>query len=52
MWELLIDEQNSFREKGICIDHFSTLTSIIRNQFAENKNIFCCFIDKEKAFDW
>ncbi len=29
-----------------------TLTSIIRNRLAENKSIFACFSDMQKAFDW
>ena len=47
-----MDEQNGFREKRACVDHIFSLTSIIRNRFAESKDTFACFIDIQKAFDW
>lgn len=50
--DLFVDEQNGFREKRACVDHIFSLTSIIRNRFAESKDTFACFIDMQKAFDW
>ncbi len=38
--------------KKACIDHVYTLTSTIRNRLAENKSMFACLIDMQKAFDW
>ena len=49
---LFVEEQNGFRKNRSCIDHIFSLTSLIRNRFAENKDTFACFIDMQKAFDW
>ncbi len=32
--------------------HIYTFTSLIRNRCSENKSMFCCFIEMQKAFDW
>ncbi len=52
MYDIFVDKQNGFRKNRACIDHVYTLTSIIRNRLAENKSMFTCFIDMQKAFDW
>ncbi len=52
MYAIFVDEQNGFRKNRACIDHVYMLTSIIRNRLAENKSMFACFIDMQKAFAW
>ena len=49
---LFVEEQNGFRKKRACIDHIYSLTSMIRNRLADNKETFACYIDMQKAFDW
>ena len=49
---LFCEEQNGFRKFRSCEDHIFTLTSIIRNRFQVNKDLFVGFIDMQKAFDW
>ena len=46
MSDLLVDEQNGFRQNRSCEEHIYTLTGIIRHQASAP------FIDLEKAFDW
>ncbi len=46
------DEQNGFRCKSSCEEDIYSLTSIIRNKLSQNQSTYCCFIDKQKAFDW
>ncbi len=48
---LLVDEQNGFRPRRSCQEQIFTLTSILRNNLNQNKEIFCTFIDFKKAFD-
>ena len=48
---ILVDEQNGFRENKSCSDHIFTLSSVIQNRSHENKPIFAAFLDMEKAFD-
>ena len=50
--DLLVDEQNGFHAGRSCEDHMYSLTSVIRNQFEQNRSVFCAFIDLEKVFDW
>ena len=49
---ILHDEQNGFRGKRSCIDHIFTLTSVIRNKMQSNADVFACFVDFRKAFDF
>ncbi len=44
--------QNGFRHKRSCEEHIYTLTSSIRNRLSQNQSTYCCFIDKQKAFEW
>ncbi len=48
---LLVDEQNGFRPRRSCQEQIFTLTSILRNNLNNKKDIFCTFIDFKKAFD-
>ena len=48
---IIADEQNGFRKKRSCIDHISTLTTIIDTRKKLKKSTFCSFIDFSKAFD-
>ena len=47
--DLLVDEQNGFREGRSCQDHVYVLSSIIRNRNTQNLSTYAAF---EKAFDW
>ena len=49
---LFPEEQNGFRQNRSCEDHIFSLSSIIKNQLCQKKDLFCAFIDLEKAFDW
>jgi len=49
---LFADEQNGFRKGRSCIDHVYTLSTIIKNNVANRKNIYVAFVDMMKAFDW
>ncbi len=46
------DEHKWFRKHRSCDDHIFVLTSIIKNRMSEGRDIFCAFIDMQKAFDW
>ena len=48
---IIPDEQNGFRKKRSCIDHVSTLTSIIDTRRKLRKSTYTAFIDFSKAFD-
>ena len=48
---LLADEQNGFRSDRSCVDHIFSLSVLIRNRLRMKQNLFCAFIDLEKAFD-
>ena len=50
--DLLVDEQNGFREGRSCQDHVYVLSSIIRNRSTQNLSTYAAFVDFEKAFDW
>ena len=49
---LLVDEQNGFREKRSCQDHIYTLSTIIKNRKINKMDTYCAFVDFQKAFDW
>ena len=49
---ILVDEQNGFRQNRSCEDHIFALNSVIQNHINSGQSIFCAFIDLEKAFDW
>jgi hypothetical protein len=51
-FRLFAEEQNGFRSGRACIDHIFSLTSIIRNAIAKKSEIFACFVDFQKAFDF
>ncbi len=50
--DLLHDEQNGFRSKRSCTDHIFSLCSIIKNSMNSDQDIFACFVDFRKAFDF
>ncbi len=50
--DLLHDEQNGFRSKRSCSDHIFSLCSIIKNSINVDQDIFTCFVDFRKAFDF
>ena len=48
---LLVDEQNGFRDSRSCEDHVFSLATIIQNRLYSNKDTFIAFVDFSKAFD-
>ncbi len=50
--DLLEDSQNGFRSGRSCEDHIYTLVSMIKANLDRNKDVFCCYIDMQKAFDY
>lgn len=48
---LLVEEQNGFQKKRGCLYHLYSLNSIIRNGKCQQKDIYVCLIDMQKAFD-
>ena len=48
---IIADEQNGFRKKRSCLDHITSLTSIIDSRTHLRKSTFCAYIDFSKAFD-
>ena len=48
---IIPDKQNGFKKKRSCIDHVSTLTSIIDTRRKLRKSTYTAFIDFSKAFD-
>ncbi len=50
--DLLEDSQNGFRSERSCEDHIYSLVSMIRSSFDNNEDVFCCYIDMQKAFDY
>ena len=51
MFGVIVDEQNGFRQSRSCLEHLSSLTSILRNRQLKKLPTYCCFIDMAKAFD-
>ncbi len=49
--QIIVDEQNGFRQKRSCIDHLNTLTNIIESRKLMRKSTFVGFIDFSKAYD-
>ena len=49
--DLLVDEQNGFRRGRSCVDHISSLTSIIETRKLRKKWTYAAFIDYSKAYD-
>ena len=49
--EILQDEQNGFRKSRSCLDHLSSLTSIIESRKSMNQQTFTAFIDFRRAYD-
>ena len=50
--DLLVDEQNGFREGRSCQDHVCVLSSIIPNRDTQNLWTYAAYVDFEKAFEW
>ncbi len=48
---LVKDEQNVFRKSRSCLDHLSSLATIIDNRKLVGKSTYVCFIDFNKAYD-
>lgn len=48
---LLVDEQNGFRGGRSCVDHLTTLCSIIETRKTLRQSTYTAFIDFSKAFD-
>lgn len=48
---ILVDEQNGFRQNRSTIDQLSSLTNIIEVRKKLRKSTFCAFIDFKKAYD-
>ena len=49
---LIVEEQNGFRENRSCLDHIFVLHDILRIRKQLNSHTFCAFIDFKKAFDF
>ena len=49
---LIVTEQNGFREDRSCLDHIFVLHDILRIRKQLNSHTFCAFIDFKKAFDF
>ena len=49
--DLLVDEQNGFRRGRSCVDHISSLTSIIETRKLMKKWTYAAFIDYSKAYN-
>ena len=50
--ELVVNEQNGFREDRSCLDHIFVLQNALRIRNELNSQTFCAFIDFKKAFDY
>ncbi len=46
------DAQNGFRRGRSCEDHIFSLISQIKNGIGMGHDVFCCYIDFQKAFDY
>ena len=49
MLDLIHDEQNGFGARRSCTDHIFVLNSIIKNNLANSKSVFCAFVDMENV---
>ena len=49
---LIVEEQNGFRQGRSCTDHLYSFSSIIRNRLNQGLDTYTCFVDFQKAFDW
>ena len=49
--DIIVDEQNGFRKDRCCLDHLTTLSSIIDIRKKSKKSTFCAFLDFSKAYD-
>ena len=48
---MLVEEQNGFRQGRRCQDHIFSLVMILKNLIDQKKSTFCCFVDYSAAFD-
>ena len=48
---MIIEEQNGFRKKRSCDEHFFVLQSVIHNCILQKKSRFVGFIDLKRAFN-
>ena len=48
---ILVEEQNEFRQEHSCQDHIFSLVMIFKNRNDKKKSTFCCFVDYSAAFD-
>ena len=48
---MIIDNQNGFRKSRSCIDHLSSLTSIVESRMLQKRSTFVAYIDFRKAYD-
>ena len=49
---LVVNEQNGFRQNRSCIDHIFFLHNILCIRNLLKVQTFCAFIDFQKAFDY
>ena len=49
--KIIGEEQAAFREGYSTLDHAFVLNELINLYLHENKRLYCCFIDYQKAFD-
>ena len=49
--KIIGEEQAAFREGYSTLDHAFVLNELINIYLHENKRLYCCFIDYQKAFD-
>ena len=50
--QILANEQNGFRPDRSCLDHIFTLCDLVRTRKAMRLEMFCAFVDFQKAFDF
>ena len=49
--DLIVDEQNGFRQDRNCIDHVLALSKVIETRKKQGKSSFVAFVDFSKAYD-
>ena len=47
----LNEEQNGFRKSRSCVDHISSITTIIESMKSQKRSIYCAFVDFRQAYD-
>ena len=50
--QLLVEEQNGFRQGRSCQDHIFVLYAILDEKIKNKKCVYSCFVDLSSAFDF